>query len=47
MTTPRFYALIHSCNLLRMMYNESIESKVLFLNCSHFTFYHDYTSFNP
>ncbi len=31
MATPRFCALIHSCNLLRMMYNESIESKVFLI----------------
>ena len=29
MATPRFYVSIHSCNLLIMMYNEYIESKVL------------------
>ena len=29
MATPHFYVLIHSCNLLIMMYNECIESKVL------------------
>lgn len=29
MATPRFYVLIHSCNVLIMMYNEYIESKVL------------------
>lgn len=29
MATPHFYALIHSCNLLIMMYNKPIRSKVL------------------
>ena len=29
MATPCFCVLIHSCNLLIMMYNEYIESKVL------------------
>lgn len=28
MATPHFYALIHSCNLLIMMYNETIGNKV-------------------